>query len=61
MTDNERQFYTIPELASEAGISATYIRRLVVSGKLAGTKYGNTWIVPVDAGREWLRQRQAKQ
>lgn len=59
--DNERtQDYTTTELAAAAGVSDRYIRQLVTAGELTATKYGKTWVIPADVGREWLRQRQER-
>lgn len=52
--------YTTGELAKEAGVSDAYIRQLLLSGKLAGTKSGRDWLIPADVGRAWLQERRAR-
>jgi excisionase family DNA binding protein len=46
------------EAALELGVSATYVRRLVVAGRLAGRRMGSGWIV--DAGTVAALQRELK-
>ena len=44
------------EAALELGVSATYVRRLVVAGRLAGRRMGSGWVV--DAGTVAALQRE---
>ena len=48
------------ELAKEAKVSGTYIRRLLSTGKLQGYKIGNSWAIPAEVGQRWLDERRAK-
>ena len=60
MSDERAQPYTTTELASAAGVTDAYIRKLCKAGKLAGDKVGRDWLIPADVGREWLRQRRER-
>lgn len=61
MNSERTQDYTTLDLAQAAGVTDRYIRQLVTSGKLTGTKYGNTWVIPAEVGAAWLQERKAKQ
>lgn len=60
MSNERTKPYTVTELAEAAGVSDSYIRRLVRDGRIAGELYGKTWLVPADVGRAWLASRRER-
>lgn len=60
MADERTKPYTVDELARDARVTETYIRRLLRHGKLTGSKFGDVWMIPVDEGRRWLSSRRAR-
>ena len=52
--------YTTKELAQAAGVDPSYLRHLLIAGKLAGDKVGRDWLIPADVGRAWLASRRAR-
>lgn len=53
--------WTTNELADEAGVSAAYIRQLLLADKLKGAyKRGRDWLIPDPVARRWLETRKAK-
>jgi excisionase family DNA binding protein len=55
--DERTDPYTTTELAEAAGVSNTYVRRLVREGQLEGKKMGRDWLIPAGVGRAWLDKR----
>lgn len=53
--------WTTNELAGEAGVNDSYIRQLLLAGKLRGWKLGNAWAIPDDVARAWLEEREKRQ
>ena len=61
MSDEQRtQPYTTAELAAAARVSDRYVRRLVADGKIAGTMYGKTWLIPAEEGERFLREKRSR-
>jgi len=60
MSDERTKPYTVTELAIAAGVSDSYVRRLLREGKFTGEIYGKTWLIPADVGRAWLQSRRAR-
>lgn len=53
--------FSTKELAEEAGVTSTYVRKLCQDGKIDGAyKVGRDWLIPADAGRAWLKERRAR-
>lgn len=53
--------WSVTELARAAGINASYVRKLCQAGTLAGAyQVGKTWVIPREAGDQWLAQRRSK-
>ncbi len=48
------------ELAKAAGVNDSYLRQLLLAGKLQGYKVGQTWLIPDDVARAWLEERQKR-
>lgn len=60
-----KDFYTPDELAEKAGVHPSYIRRLLNTGKMQGSKVGGdgkrgTWLIQVKVGDAWLEARKIK-
>lgn len=53
--------WTTGLLASEAGVDDSYIRRLLIAGKLDGYKLGREWLIEDEAARAWLASRKRKE
>jgi len=49
--------WTTNELAAAAGVSAAYIRQLLLSDKLEGHKHGRDWRIPSTVAQRWLENR----
>lgn len=45
------------ELAEAAGVDDSYIRQLLLAGKLQGWKLGREWAIPDEVARAWLERR----
>jgi len=56
----KRAFWTAQQLAEAAGVNDSYIRRLLIDGKLRGQKFGKVWAIPDDVATTWLTTRKAK-
>lgn len=48
------------EAALELGVSATYVRRLLVAGRLAGRRMGSGWVVDAGTVAAFQRELQSK-
>jgi hypothetical protein len=57
MTLKQDQLWTTKSLADAAGVSGTYIRRLLLSGKLDGTKLGRDWAITHEAAQKFLDRK----
>jgi hypothetical protein len=55
----ERPWSTV-ELAEAAGVDDSYIRQLLIAGKLEGFKLGPVWAIPAEVGQQWLDERRAR-
>lgn len=51
----EDELLTLVKAAEVAGCSAPTLSRAIRLGKLAGKKFGNTWLVTRQALDEWLK------
>jgi len=60
MRKNKRP-WSVAELARAAAVDGSYLRQLLLAGRLDGYKIGNSWAIPREAGDAWLVGRQAKQ
>lgn len=60
MSDERTTPYTTKELAEAAGVYQSYIRQLLLAGKLTGEKLGRDWLIPADVGRAWLQERRRR-
>jgi hypothetical protein len=50
--------WTTNELAEAAGVTAAYIRQLLLADKLKGAyKRGRDWLIPDTVARRWLDNR----
>ena len=60
---DDKQGYTVNELAEAAGVSTSYVRRLLGSGDIQGRKVGEgrrgVWYIPASEARRWLEDRAA--
>ena len=52
--------YTTVELAKEAGVNDSYIRQLLIAGKIDGHKLGTVWLISAEEGRRWLASRRER-
>jgi excisionase family DNA binding protein len=52
--------WSVNELAEAAGVFPTYVRRLCAAGKLSAYKVGRDWLIPAEAGQQWLDERRAR-
>lgn len=57
MSEERTVPFSIKELADAAGVHVSAVRQLCQAGKLDAFKVGNTWAIPADVGRAWLKQR----
>lgn len=48
---------TVKELAELAQVDGSYIRRLLLSGKLRGEKRAGAWFITRKAAEQWLNER----
>jgi excisionase family DNA binding protein len=53
--------WTTKQLSEVANVSIRYIRYQIEAGKLEAYKVGRDWLIPREAGQQWLDQRQLKQ
>lgn len=56
--EKPKQQWTTSELAEYANVDPSYIRQLLLSGKLKGNKLGPIWVIPNDEVQRWLKSRQ---
>jgi excisionase family DNA binding protein len=52
--------YTTTELAQAAGVGDSYIRQLLIAGRLQGRKQGRDWAIPVDVAETFLLERKER-
>jgi excisionase family DNA binding protein len=48
--------YSAKELAALAGVSASYIRKIIKEGKLPAKKKGRDWLISKRDGDRWLER-----
>ena len=65
MENTKHKQYTPDELAKEAGVSSSYIRKILGRGGLKGSiKHGEGkrgfWEIPAHVALAWLRNRKSK-
>lgn len=53
----ERQFWTAQELAKAAGVDDSYIRYLLIHGKVQGQKFGKAWMIADRDAKAFLMSR----
>lgn len=59
--DSERTTpYTTQELAAAVNLSDAHVRRLLIAGKLAGTKLGRDWLISAEEGRRFIQERRSR-
>ncbi|MCP4540116.1 MAG: helix-turn-helix domain-containing protein [Chloroflexi bacterium] len=55
---NKKQFWTTKDLAAVTGMDRSYIRRLIMMGRMEASKPGGRdWLVDDDEARRWLESR----
>lgn len=54
---SDKKLFSTSELAEAAGVSRERVRQLVAAGEIEGYKVGQTWVIPEDEARRWLRDR----
>ncbi len=52
--------WSTKQLAEAAGVDDSYIRKLLIDGKIDGYKLGREWLIPDDVARAWLEERQKR-
>jgi len=57
MSEQKREWWTAQDLAKAAGINDSYIRRLLIAGKLDGEKIGRQWLIRDQVARAFLLKR----
>ncbi len=61
MSDSHaRQDWTTNELAEAAGVDTSYLRHMLLDGRLMGRKRGRDWLIPYEEGQRWLERRRNK-
>jgi hypothetical protein len=55
-----QEYWTTGDLAKAAGVTDSYIRRLLLTGKVRGEKHGRDWAIRGDVAVAWLAARKAK-
>jgi excisionase family DNA binding protein len=60
MADTDKHDWTTRELAEAANVDASYLRRLLIDGQLAGYKRGRDWLIPYAAGQRFLEAEHHK-
>lgn len=60
MSDERTTPYTTKELSEAAGVNQSYIRQLLIAGKLTGEKLGRDWLIPADVAQRWLEDRRER-
>lgn len=61
MTGEQRPTdWTVKELAEEAGVSRSWVRYLLIDGKLEGHKRAGAWFIPDSEAKRWLEERRQK-
>jgi len=53
----ERDFWTAQELAKAAGVDDSYVRRLLIGGRLQGQKFGKAWMIADRDAKAFLMTR----
>jgi len=51
------ELWSVRDLADMAGVTTSYIRRLVRLGKILGHKVGRDWVISRSEARRWLQER----
>ena len=53
----EREAWTVPELARASGLTANRIRALIEAGRFPGVRrWGRDWMIPGEDARRWLEE-----
>lgn len=61
MTERQQEkIWGTAELAREAKVTASYVRQLLVEGRMDGYKLGRDWFVPDEEAQRWLATRRTK-
>ena len=55
-----QDWLTTKELAELAGTSQTYIRQIILGGKLKAEKRGRDWFILAEDAQRWLDSRKAR-
>jgi len=59
MSETTRRELTTKEAAELAGVTDSYIRRLLIDGTLQGRKLNNwVWLVPTTEVERWMEKRE---
>jgi len=54
----ERKVWTVSQLAETAGVDGSLVRKLLLAGKLKGTKVtSRLWLIDDDEAQSWLASR----
>ena len=54
MKSDDRQAFTVAEVARMLGLGKTLVYRMVRTGEIPGIKCGGRWIVPTSRYNKWL-------
>ena len=54
MKSDDRQAFTVAEVARMLGLGKTLVYRMVRTGEIPGIKCGGRWIVPNCRYKKWL-------
>ncbi len=61
MSDSDSREVTTKEAAALAGVTDSYIRRLLIVGTLKGRKLNNwTWLIPRREVEQWIANKKRK-
>ncbi len=60
MSNDDRKAYTVTTLAEAAGVNRSYIARLCKAGAIPSYLVGKQYVIPYNAGLEWLALRARK-
>jgi len=58
---DKQDWWTTKELAEAAGVDVSYVRRLLLQGKIRGEKFGRDWAISDDVAKSWLALRAKQQ
>jgi len=56
----EHRDWTTTELARHLGVNDSYIRQLLLAGRLKGHKRGPIWLIPDEEVQRWLKSRRKR-